>query len=239
MAIVKTVRYQLLFAALVGGLVGGFATRLLFPTSSAASTSNDQAMVAEDADQRRSASATSSRDDADLYSRLRQLEEQVATLRRQQASRKMLTAHGRMLATDRDASGAPAAVSLDAEDPRFELAVRKVIDRANAERETRRQEHRDERRQESITRQLNFLIEELGLTDGQIEKVEQVLTFQMETFRDIRDPESKDRPVTRREWRQKIDEIRKQTRAELAKMLTTEQLARYDKLQKEERRARS
>ena len=94
---------------------------------------------------------------------------------------------------------------------------------------------RDERRQQRVDGQLDLLSEELTLSAEQIDQVEKLLVAQMDRFRELREGDVDQRPRTRREWRERIREIRQDTRDELAKILNADQLATYDKLEEEDR----
>jgi len=122
-------------------------------------------------------------------------------------------------------------VTLRATDPKFQNAVRAVIDKARWEEQEARRDERDERQDKRVTRQVDELAEKLNLTDEEAQKLETALHAQTDAFHDLR--ASDDRPVTRNEWRTKMEELRAATRKELAGFLDAEQLEAYDKHQED------
>jgi hypothetical protein len=218
----------LLVAALAGAVAGGVAGW----AGSSTSSSDVRAEPAAAVPPAGQSEATSVAGDGDppaaddrLQRRVKELERAVAELERRKRKRAELT----KLAKERSDDGEVPAGAVDAEDPHFELAVREVMDRASDER-------RAERRQRRVDGQLDLFAEELTLSAEQIDLVEQILIRQMDAFSALRSGDPDERPRNRREWRERIDEIRQQSRKEFGKILSKEQMATYDKLQDEDNR---
>lgn len=186
--------------------------------------------------------------DAVAY-RLDRLEADIRALRKQNQSTDALRKYAKALnqggtgkptgadGDDGDAAAAaqPDAV-VDAEDPSFELAVRTVLDRVDWEREEEQRVTQTKRREERAQRQTELLAERLKLNGPQTQKVQQILTQQMDKFRALRegDDSNTPRPTTRSEWRARIETIRTDTERKLSEVLDDEQMSSYRTFVEEE-----
>lgn len=225
-------------AALVGGAAGAGASWALTPKAEPKRVST-KATVEEALEA----------DDSVLDERIARLEGQLHALRKRNTSSEALRQYARALnkgpaSGDADGAGsdgddgAPGdglAPVVDAEDPSFELAVRTVLDRVDWEREEERRVTRSKRREERAKRQTELLTERLALSGAQQQKMEQILTDQMETFRSLReDGSDQPRPATRSEWRARVEAIRSETERKLGQVLDDEQMNSYRKFVEEE-----
>lgn len=77
-------------------------------------------------------------------------------------------------------------------------------------------------------RMIEELKTELGLTDAQVEQLRPILKKHMEAIKALRDDES----LGREQKHAKMQELRKELLAELAKVLTPEQLAKFEEMRK-------
>jgi hypothetical protein len=131
-----------------------------------------------------------------------------------------------------DDEGAAREVTLSAADPRFQRAVRAVIEQAALERDEIEKDRRSEQRESLIGRQVERLGEKVALSEAQATEVEQILLGQFDRFRALRDAD--DRPTSPKEWRERMAAIRDETHKQLAEVLSAEQLAAYDAMLEEE-----
>lgn len=213
-------RLDNLISALVGGAAGGLLVYGLMPTPDA-TTASPVADVATAAPMAPAAAA-----DPDVTDqRLKRLENSVRNVQ------KRVIEQAQVDGVVEDEGGEGQRITLKASDPKFQSAVRAVIDKASWEREQEEIDKRDERMDRRVDQQVTELVEELDLSDEQSDQVEIVMRERMDAFRALRSGD--ERPVTRRDWREKFQEIQAETRKKLADILEEDQLASYDKLQEE------
>ncbi len=238
MAELKAVGVGLIaLAALVGGAAGAGASWALSRPSAAEQKKQHKAISPGNVHDEES--------DADpeaLALRLDRLEGELRLLRKQNQSTDALRQYARVLKKSdaQDDAGAQSdgnepAPAVDAEDPTFELAVRTVLDRVDWERQEERRVTQTKRREERAKRQSELLSERLQLSAPQSQKVQDILTRQMEAFRKLRDGETDGgRPATRSEWRARIESIRTDTEHQLGEVLDDAQMDSYRKFVDEE-----
>lgn len=220
---------QLLLAALIGGAVGGVAVWLLLrPASRPLPAISADPSLTPDAGLEEEIAAY---DSEPIDQRVRRLERQLALLQRRQVGLAKLARSGAGEGEGEGAGEVPAVPEGEQERAVFETAVRDVIKRAERERRASRQEQQEER----VRRRVDYLAERLGLSEDQIDKLDALFIEQGNAFQALHHPpDGGVEPATRNEWRERMREIRDTTRAEIAKLLTEEQLAEYDKWQEEE-----
>ncbi len=214
-------------SALFGGLLGVWlgAGERSDTTAKASASSSEDALRVED-------------QLAALERRVGELDGRLEQVRRQWHVRQRLEQQVR---ATKDGTGAevaeensrPAAIAAD--NPAFELAVRSVMDRIEWEQEQTREATQAQFRDERARRQTDLLSERLGLDSEQADAVRAVLTDQMERFRQLRNVDvPAEGPVTRQEWRQRIEQLREQTETQLKQILSEAQLREYQQVAEEE-----
>jgi hypothetical protein len=225
-------------AALLGGMAGAAASWALHraepgPAKKSKAAGEDSALAIDD-----------------LAERIDALEGELRAVRSRNQSTDALRQYARALNkadtdSNRDAGDSESERSvgidgmepvLDAEDPTFELAVRTVLDRVDWERQEERRVDQTRRREERAQRQTELLAERLKLSPPQRERVQQILTEQMETFRNLRSGENPEspRPATRNDWRARVESIRTDTEKKLREVLDDAQIASYRQFVEEE-----
>lgn len=218
--------------AVLSGIGGGVAGSLATTAFGSATTPKPEARKTE-----RAKDPAETEAQAGLAERIEDLQGQIARLRQQQNARSTLQKYAKQLAADDNDSDASAKMAppsvMDAEDPGFELAVRTVMDRVQWERDEERKVTRAQRRQQRVSRQVDWYTDQLGLDGGQKQRLEEVLEQQMEKFRDLRDRDGGP-PLRRSEWREQVSKIRQDTVKQLAEVLNSSQLDNYQKLVEEE-----
>ncbi len=221
-------RLDNLVSAMIGGVVGGLVVWGLVKKSGA-TASADPATASATANQESAPPSPAAPPRGDVVGeRLRKLEIGMRSVQARQAEQTKVDVYEE--AGDDDASA--KRITLSAADPKFQNAVRAVIDKTRWEEEQHEQDKREERRDRRIAAQVDELSKELDLSDEQADQVEIVLQGRAETFRELR--ESDERPVTRQEWRTKFKEIQADTREKLAAFLDDGQLEAYDKFQEQQ-----
>jgi hypothetical protein len=223
--------------AIGGGLVGGLVVWAFLPSAGEGGIQPDpkptvptpQPAVATDvapADDRESRTEA----------RIRRLERMVKMLQRRQAEQAKLDAEETRVATGsaegKAEDATPNRVTLNAADPRFEQAVRTVIDKARGEQEQSRTDRSEERRDNRVTRKVDYLSDKLGLSIEQQQKADEILFSQAEAMRALF--RGDERPVTRKQWKERMAAIREETSRRLAEVLTAQQNTNYEKLQQDE-----
>lgn len=221
-------RLDNLVSALVGGVAGGALVWALAPSTPATTPGPDDTVPSE------VAAATPPEMDPDrpaepTTERLKRLETTMQGMQKRVAEQARVDGYEEGVEGE---EGEPKRITLNAADPKFQSAVRAVIDNAKWEQEQIEQDKRDEERDKRIVRQVDELAQELNLTQDQADQVELVFQSRADTMRALRDGD--DRPVTRQDWRQKFTEIQAETRKKLAEVFDEEQLAAYDKFQEEQ-----
>ena len=213
--------------SLVSGLVGGVAGGLLvwwLAVPAEVDARPDESVQAVEATE--SAGELPAMDDqgapSDEAERIERLEAHMRSLQQRVAEQATLDGQREPAADGSDEE----RITLRAADPKFQNAVRAVIDKERWEREEARRDEREERQDRRVTRQVDELSDKLGLSEEQAQKLEAALHTQNDAFHDLR--ESDDRPVTRSEWRTKMEELRAATRKEVAGFLDAEQLEGFD-----------
>ncbi len=120
--------------------------------------------------------------------------------------------------------------SVDVADPVFEAAVLDIMDRE----EERRDDERESRRNDLVAergRQLSSrLAQTLGLSPAQQERIAKVVTDHFNSFRELRSDDAPNRPVTRRDWQERMEQINETAMGKLREVLTPAQFEQYEQL---------
>lgn len=116
---------------------------------------------------------------------------------------------------------------VDVADPVFEAAVLDIMERERSRTDEERATRRKQRDTERNSRIVGDLGSRLGLRPDQNERLGALVGEQFDKVRALRDDESEARPVTRRQWRERMDAIAAETDARLAELLTPAQLDAY------------
>ncbi len=214
-------RLDNLISAIVGGLVGGLLVWGLAPEPSKAAAhavTVSPSASSKPLPARKLADATGKR--------LQRLENSMRGVQQR------LVEQAKVDVYQEGGNGKGKRITLNAADPKFQTAVRSVIDKAKWEAEQVEQDKRDERRDIRITRQVDALATELNLSDEQAEQVESVYLSRAETLRSLRDGDN--RPITGADWRTQFTQVQAETRKKLAAVLDQEQLASYDRFQEQQ-----
>lgn len=119
---------------------------------------------------------------------------------------------------------------VDVADPVFEAAVLDIMDRETGRKESERESRRTALRAERGRRFSSELGEKLELDVEQQEEIAQVVTDHFARFRELRNDESPDRPVTRRDFQARIEAINKEALEKLEEVMTPVQFERYQAL---------
>src|SRR5690606_11149981 len=149
---------------------------------------------------------------------------EVSRLRQQQATERRLHGLAERLqqpAPPSDDGGGGAGKALArGDDPRFELAVRQVLDRVDWEREEEERLVNAQRRELRAEHTSQLLSERLRLAPAQQAQVAKVLAKQMQAFRELPNPpDDAERPATRSEWVKRMEAIRDETEQALSGIL--------------------
>lgn len=220
---------QSILSALVGGVIGGVSVGLTLQVTNSPSSTPVKADAAQTPQPRS--------DNAELEQRVRTLEGELQSLRRQSATARVLGDYAKaMAAAEGDAGPSKVTPVVDAEDPVFELAVRSVYDRVEEERREARRARRAQRSEERAKGQADFVAERLQLSPEVRDRFQKVLIEQMDRFQELRHPPDggAGRPRGREQWRAQVDAIRKETDEKLSEVLTGQQLEEYKKLREAE-----
>jgi hypothetical protein len=218
---------ELLLAGVIGGAIAGVGVWKLAPAKPAEVTGDK--IGAED----RPVAPAAVHDTESQMSpdaRIARLEDHVRRLQKELASQsKMSAEEGDTQAAE---DGGAQKVTLNAADPRFQQAVRAVINQSELERDEIEKDKRSEQRETWIAKQVDRMSERLGLSEAQATEVEQLLIDQFDQFRALR--EAEDRPSSPKEWRERMEVIRAETKKKMAEVLSAGQLADYDKMLEED-----
>jgi len=224
----------IVLSGLLGGAGGGLAVWFL-------ARAQDSGRAVAKAEKSRPSGSSEAED---VESRLRELESRLASLRRKTAAKEALAAYTAAMAkSDQDGGEGGAGASpgmapmIDEDDPTFELAVRGVMDRIQAQREKEREANRMVRQQDRARRLTNLFAQELQLSDDQRKKVEEILAAQFLRSREqwrSRGDAGADRPLTRRQWRERADQMQKETETQLAEVLSDSQLELFREIRDDE-----
>ncbi len=220
-------RIDNLVSALVGGAAGGLLVWYLAPTTAQSTPTADDTVTQAVATALPGEQSPSPR--GPEGERIEKLERSLKSLQQR------MTAQAKVDAIEEAEPGAEAEgkrVTLSASDPKFENAVRAVLDKAKWEAQQEERDQRDEEMDKRIAREVDDLVDALDLSDDQADQVEVVLRARGERFRALR--EGDDRPLTRNDWREKFAEIQAETNKKLAGVLDAEQLKAYEKRQEEQ-----
>lgn len=115
------------------------------------------------------------------------------------------------------------------DNPVFEAAVRDVMDRAEQERSVEREAQRAEWRKRAADEWADELEGKLRLTELQKAKAVEIAHGFWERLRDLRQNDAGP-PLSRGEWRARVDELRKSAEDELGKVLDPGQMTSYREL---------
>lgn len=220
-------RLDNMLSALVGGLAGGLLVWALVPKPAEPAPTPDGAVVEQPATPEAPAGAPESGPGGESEGeRIQRLEASIRGLQARVTEQSKVDVY-------EEAEGEEGKrVTLSAADPKFQNAVRAVIDKAKWEAEQEERDKRDEQQDQRIARQLDDLIEVLDLSDQQADQVEVVLEAQAQFFRSLREGEN--RPVTRKDWQDRFAEAQAETKKKLGEILDADQLAAYEKHQEEQ-----
>jgi hypothetical protein len=225
---VNTVRLVLIVAgaALGGGAMGGLAVAKLGgdrPKGAASAKAGEDALEPEQA--------------GSLAERVERLERELATVKRQRNAAEALAAYGSALADDEaQGDGGSTAGRHVIDEPVFELAVRDVVDRVDAERSADRRARRMERQNAAAKRMIERYAEELKLTADQKTKMEAIVREHLQAMTALRDSDGDAgaAPASRDEWRERMRGMREQTEKKLSGVLDQTQMEKYRELRSEE-----
>lgn len=213
--------------ALIGGLAGAVGGHLSADHGEERKSSPKKADREPQTDEPRDADAkkrTGRGDDASTRQQIAALERRVslltAALARGDAS----------LAKDTEGENGAILDEVDVADPVFEAAVLDIMDRETGRQESERESRRTELHAERGRRLSSDLSEKLDLDTGQRAVIAQVVTDHFNRFRELRNDESPDRPVTRRDFQVRIEEINKEALTKLEEVMTPAQFEKYQEL---------
>jgi hypothetical protein len=221
-------RWQTMVSGLIGGAAGGLLVWWLAPTPEVDVRPDEAAESVAESESPRATGGEGDDGDASAEARrIDRLESRLRSLQKRVAEQATVDAREEP-AEDGDDEG---RITLRATDPKFQSAVRAGIDSARSVEDDAKSDARDDRQDRRVAKQVDELAEKLDLSEEQTQKIEIALQTQSDAFGDLR--ESDDRPVTRKEWREKIGGLRAATRKELAGFLDAGQLEAYDKHQED------
>jgi hypothetical protein len=206
--------------AVLGGAIGGAATRFLPPRGTGAAT--------------RSSAGALSPEPPEATERIAQLERRLGALERRRAAGDALAAYGQALAREENA-GAPAAgrpsagapAPAEAPNPGFEIAVRSVLERVEEERELERESNRAERQQRRAAEIAATLTTELALLPAQKLKIEQIVSEHFAALQKLGDRRTADRPASRQERRDRMRQLNEQLETKLSGVLDGKQMTQF------------
>jgi hypothetical protein len=225
-------------AAIVGGLVGGLLVWTFLPAAGQGegAIQPETRLGAEPTGPAAPEDPPPRRDERerDDDARIQRLERLVKLLQQRQAAQAQLDAkETRPRASDGpDDEGEPNRVTLNAADPRFEQAVRTIIDKAQGEQEEKHTDRREDRRDKRVTRKVDYLVDKLELSTEQQEKVDTIFFTQAEAMRALFGGD--DRPVTRKQFRERMAAVREETKKRLLEVLSASQKTSYEQLEQDE-----
>ncbi len=217
-------RIDHLVVGVLGGLVGGGVVWAATPKPTVEASADTAAATAASPDVQTEAEtdvAPAAGSAAPPRVRIQQLESQMRDMRQRMTEQAKVDA-----VEDPDGEG---RVTLSASDPKFKHAVRTLIDQAKHDAESEEQERREDWNERRIERQVDELATSLELSDEQADEVETILFDQSDQFQKMF--RGDERPVTRKEWRDSMEKMRKATRDKLAKILDASQLEKWDEEQ--------
>lgn len=221
----------LLGAGLMGGAVGSLLTlKLVAPKDEQAPASEDRASARTEEGE---ADAESGEMPPD-HARLKHLEHRVSLLT---AALSKSGGHGERAQKALDESGDNTEFS-DVADPVFEAAVLDIMERQVERKEEEKAEFRAALRTkegEQLTEQLSTT---LKATPAQQEQIASAVTKYMEARAKLRGDDATERPVTRKEWREKMQAINEEAHATMASILDPEQMKIYDALDSDDKLGR-
>ena len=225
-------------AAIVGGLVGGLLVWTFLPAAGhgEGAIEPESKLGAEETGPAAAEAPPPPRDEREKNddARIQRLERLVTLLQRRQAAQAKLDAEETSPKTSEGAGdeGEPNRVTLNAADPRFEQAVRTIIDKAQGEHEQKRTDRREDRRDKRVTRKVDYLVDKLDLSTEQQEKVDEIFFTQAEAMRALF--RGDDRPVTRKQFKERIAAAREETKRRLFEVLSASQKTSYEQLEQDE-----
>jgi hypothetical protein len=120
----------------------------------------------------------------------------------------------------------------------FEAAVLDIVDREQERKEEERSTFRAELRQKRSAQFATHLSEKLRLRSDQQEQIARAITEYFEARQEMRDDENPNRPVTRKEWRERMGALSDKADEQLAKILDPDQLTAYEALDEDEKLSR-
>lgn len=157
--------------------------------------------------------------------------QQIAALERRVSLLTAALARGdSSLANEVDGKSGDVLDEVDVADPVFEAAVLDIIDRETGRQESERESRRAQLHAERGQRFSAELTEKLALDAEQQTVIAQVVTDHFTRFRELRNDESPDRPVTRRDFQTRMEEINKEALGQLKEVMTPAQFEKYQAL---------
>jgi hypothetical protein len=207
---VKTSSASIL-AAIIGGIAGGLLVWLLTPSTRPPRQATSPGY--SDAENR-----------GDVEARIDELERQMSLLRRRAAAREALAAFIKAAQTqeDKDSTGDTSLkTAIDPGNPRFEEAVRGVMDVLRQEEKLARETRRVLRREARARTLTQLLAEELRLTESQQQEVERIFADQYARYRELRRAarEQGRDPLTPRQKKDRKERIKQQIESETERLL--------------------
>ena len=221
----KTISASIL-AAIIGGTASGLLVWLLVSPQ-------------QPAPQATPPGETSEEDQGGVEARIDELERQMSLLRRRAAAREALAAfvHAAQSQDDEDAS---LKAVIDPANPKFEEAVRGVMDVLRQEQDLARETRRMLRREARARKLTQLLAEDLRLTESQQQEVERIFADQYARYRELRraareQAQAPSTPRQRKDHKKKIrQQIEQETEQLLDEVLDKDQLELFRKIREEE-----
>ncbi len=224
-----------MIAAIIGGIAGGLLVWLL-------------ASPAQPSRQATSPSYSEAENQGGIEARIDELERQMSLLRRRAAAREALAAfiQAAQNQEDKDSAGdaslkdASLKTVIDPGNPKFEEAVRGVMDVLRQEEKLARETRRVLRREARARNLTQLLAEELRLTESQQQEVERIFADQYARYRELRRAarEQGQGPLTPRQKKERKGRIRQQIESEterrLDEVLDRDQLETFRRMREAE-----
>lgn len=137
------------------------------------------------------------------------------------------------LAKEKDEDGT-SLEDVDVADPVFEAAVLDILDRESERKDGERETRRANLVAQHGQRLSGELTEKLGLAAEQQAEIARVVSEHFEKLRNLRSEDAPERPVTRRDWQKRMEELNQAAQSELEKVLSPAQFEQYQKLDPED-----
>ena len=228
------IRSASILVALIGGIAGGLLVWLLAPSVPPSQNESSHAT---------SPAGKDAENTGDVEARIDELERQVSLLRRRAAAREALAAFIQAAQTQgdedpaRDTSLKPV---IDQGNPKFEEAVRGVLDILRQEQDLSRETRRMMRREARARNLTQLLSEDLRLTESQQKEVERIFADQFSRYRELKRAarDEAQGPLTTRQKQERKERIRQQIERETERLLDDvldkDQLELFRRIREEE-----